>query len=83
MSENTNMTQNGNEESPKETMDRLIDIILKNYDMDTIPMEQIVDYIPKDKLRGFLYLHSDEVDRVQSIKGSNMYMVIRTRPIMD
>ena len=83
MSENTNMTQNENEESSIETMNRLMDIILKNYDTETIPLEQTVNYISKDKLSGYLYLHSKEIDSVQSIKGSNLYMVIRTRPIMD
>ena len=83
MSQNTNMTQNENENTQKETMDRLMDIVLKNYDTEVTPMEQTINYVPKNKMAGYFYLHSDEIDSVQSIKGSNMYMVIRTRPIKD
>ena len=74
------MTQNENENTQKETMARLMNIILENYDTETTPMEQIINYIPKNKMPGYFYLHSDEIDRVESIKGSNMYMVVRTRP---
>ena len=83
MSQNANMSQIENEESPKEKMARLMNIVLENCDMETTPMEQIVYYLTKQELKGFLFYHWNEIDRVEEIKGSNMYMVVRNRPIMD
>ena len=83
MSKNTNMTQNENENTQKETMARLMNIILENYDTETIPMEQTIHYLTKKEVGGFVYLHWSEIDRVEFIKGSNMYMVVRNRPIIN
>ena len=81
MSEDTKTIQNENENNQKETMARLMDIILKNYDTETMPMEQIVNYLPKEEVNEYVKDYWEEIDRVEAIKGSNMYMVVRTRPI--
>ena len=77
------MTQNENENTQKETMARLMDIILENYDTETTPMEQTINYLSKEEVNSFVNLHWSEIDRVELIKGSNMYMVVRNRPIIN
>ena len=77
------MSQNENENTQKETMARLMNIILENYDTETIPMEQTIHYLTRKEVGGFVYLHWSEIDRVELIKGSNMYMVVRNRPIIN